>query len=101
MPFAAAPPVWGPEGIEPADLNERTRPGQMHERGIRAPAVEQRLADQRGALLPGVEGEGKALVGDDTVGTAGHELSAPGLPTLAQVGNGDLHLHVREIFPVR
>ena len=86
---------------EPGRLNQWTGAGKVHERGFRSPAVKQRVTDARAARLPSIKSESKPLVRKNGVRAARYKLSPPGLPTWAQIRDGDLHLHIREVLSIR
>src|SRR3954451_15630054 len=92
---------WRRATPTPNSLHERTGAGKVHGGGLRGTAVKPRLADARRSLLSGIEGEGESLIREDAVRTPRDELPAPGLPARAQVRDGELHLYVVEVFPIR
>src|SRR5438552_9698851 len=86
--------LQGPGTTLAAGLNERAGAGEVHEGRLWGPAVKLRFVDARRPLLPRIKRERESLVRENAVRTRRHELSAPRLPTRAQIRDGDVHLHV-------
>jgi hypothetical protein len=86
---------------EPVRLNQWTGAGKVHEGGFRSSAVKQSVTDSRAARLSSIKSEGEPLVRKNGVRAPRYKLSTPGLPTGAQIGDGDLHLHIREVLSIR
>src|SRR3954471_2771463 len=102
----AQPPAHTPNDSGPDEAEERLhsgeRPGagEMNDGGLGGLAIEVCLADPGSTSLTGVQGQGNALVGKDSVCRPRPELSAPGLPAGTLLGDRQLNLDLTQVFAV-